>query len=75
MLLQVANKANIKPMFRDILNILRFNPKVPDEAAALLAGKAFVDALCTRWASESNFVTYFRTQWLPKLGNISLTHN
>ena len=72
MLLQVAHKASIEPMFRDILKIVRFNPNVPDEAAALLAGRAVVDNFCKRWAKETKFISYFQSQWLPKLGKIRL---
>jgi hypothetical protein len=53
MLVQVASKSSIEPMFRDVLKTLRFILKVPDETAALLAGKAFVDRSGPRRASLS----------------------
>ena len=64
----MTNKANIEPMFRHLLRLVRFNPVVSDEAAALLAATAFADAFCQKWATESKFIQYFKAQWLPKLG-------
>jgi hypothetical protein len=64
----VQDKANVDPIFADLLQIMRFTrPNVSRLDARRLAKEQF-EAFCQRWACETAFVAYFRKEWGDKLG-------
>ena len=66
--LQVKDKANIEPMFADLLQIMRYTKAKVSRAEARRLAKEKLEAFCQRWAAEESFVAYFRKEWGEKLG-------
>lgn len=61
-------KANVEPIFADLLQIMRFTRPDVNKADARRLAKEQLEAFCQRWASEAAFVAYFRKEWGDKLG-------
>ena len=70
---QVHNTEQVKDMFHDLLDIMRFTAPVSsrDEADKLRDKQAH--AFYEKWSSsQPTFVDYFRKEWGPKLGKHAL---
>ena len=59
---------NVEPMFRALLDIMRFDPPTEDVAAARRMAKGMVEKFLERFAEEEEFCRYFKAQWADKLG-------
>lgn len=69
--LQVKKKKNIEPMFRALLESMRFNPRVSDCREALRLSREKLAAFYEKWACEGAFLQYFKGQWEDKIGDFS----
>lgn len=66
--LQVRDKANVEPIFKHLLQIMRFTEPNISKADARRLAKEQLKAFCERWAHEAAFVAYFKKEWGDKLG-------
>lgn len=66
--MQVKDKANVEPIFKHLLQIMRFTKPNISKAGARRLAEEQPKAFCQRWAHEAAFVTYFKKEWGDKLG-------
>ena len=63
-----TRQPNVEPMFRALLEIMRFDPATSDIATAHRLALEMVNTFLDRFASEEDFCKYFKAQWADKLG-------
>ena len=56
-------------MFRALLELMRFNPRVSDCPEALRLSREKLAAFYEQWACEGAFLQYFKGQWEDKIGD------
>ncbi|CAL8465892.1 g5428 [Coccomyxa elongata] len=61
---------NVEPMFRALLDIMRYDPPNDDIATARRLAKGMVLKFLERFAEEEDFCRYFKAQWADKLDMI-----
>lgn len=59
---------NVEPMFRALLDIMRYDPPTVDIATARRLAKGMVEKFLERFAEEEDFCRYFKAQWADEFG-------
>lgn len=65
---QGKSQPNVEPMYRALLEIMRFDPDTEDIFTARRLAKEKAESFLARFADEVDFCRYFKAQWADKLG-------